>query len=1428
MDNLRGINTDVSPRNQLPGTYRFALNAANNSKEGDLKTISNEQGNRTDVDIPEGFLIIGDCFLRPNHHIIVSVDDSGYSRIDQRINGILQNLFYIKDIGWNKRYQLKIRTKIVNGCEDIIIVTDGNSTIRYINITEREQYLLDGETITSANADGEGWDLGLLSLNLQYTSPLLSSVNVFDTGGSLELGTYIIVPQYLTAGFDATSWLTHTGVIPIVNESMSGDWTQLDGGFEITTTKSIRVEFTNLDTSFNYLRLALISNIDGVVSASIIATLPFTSDSLSYVITGNETKTSITIEELISENNVYDSAEDITLYDNRLWLLNVKERQIDHSIFQAAAFNIKGFWFSKKVKTEISNGEDTKSVTYYLDNRSYMRDEVYAFGIRYIFKGGYTTPVYPLISRAKDTGSYTTLSPTVELNTWHNRLAPTSGWDSTTYTVGTDIPLADVEHLGFVTGVEDIGDGPGLVQRWRVFNTATVEIIDTDLIGYEGQQGEFAYIESTLNYPNNAVYGTYAGQPIRDFKFPDAILSGHVRGFAGGQAVSVFENDYIASNYSIYPIGVKFTNINIPTEYADEIEGYEIVRVERTDFNSTVLDKGVIARVIIAENDDDDTYLHQAMPGNYGDEITDGYYHRYINENYQVLHNPVSKFSGYTNGSFLKIEGEQYGLGAKYPGSTGSRIMCVKDSVTENFTETLYHRLINQRIFAPADSPILGGLTEDVNNTEQQEAVYLELNNVLNYSRVESAFEWTENIYFLYTALKENLTAQYGQAEGRIYISTSGQINTATEIEVFGGDVFISPLIFRRHARWDENGRVLNHYEEGDISTTVYSQLFKVYVESKINCNFRNEGPEENDVYYPKSFYNDILNFIVLEENSATAGEDEDLIPNYYAYNTCFSQENNIKPFFGIPFSFNYESDCLGEYPTRIACSEQDTVESSADFNKIFLPNNYRDLPKNKGEGLSLFVRGDRLFAHMERTIFQIPVKAQQLRVGDINAYFGTGEVLSIPPSEVVTIEKGYAGLSSKFSSVETPYGHVFVDHENKKVFLFTETLEPISNLGIYSWSNENMTFKFIEDFRSLMQDVNPTTQYERFRNNASPFGIGFHSTYDPKLDRVIITKRDYRIKFDVGIGNGLFMGTYNSLIFYPEGAIIWDATNQVFQVIQGQTPGSQVRYDLNYYDTDYFEDCSFTISFSFLSKSWVSFHSYIPLYYFFDTEQFFSYFWKQTISHTHAGSPIYIQTDSSQSLYIHDKDADFQKYYGIVKDHILDIIITAQSPSNFTNVFVDTKLSDLSATYKERLDIDYMPFTQIIAYNTSQCSGEHDIITINGYNEIEDWSSSNSFTRRIGNLWRISNIRDLVTNTSIPMFTSAYSDIKTSYYIDKILNTAAIDYNLSQYKMKKMYDFWIGIRLKSNLNTQKDIADISKLKITTNVIDTLNYYKVR
>jgi hypothetical protein len=90
---------------------------------------------------------------------------------------------------------------------------------------------------------------------------------------------------------------------------------------------------------------------------------------------------------------------------------------------------------------------------------------------------------------------------------------------------------------------------------------------------------------------------------------------------------------------------------------------------------------------------------------------------------------------------------------------------------------------------------------------------------------------------------------------------------------------------------------------------------------------------------------------------------------------------------------------------------------------------------------------------------------------------------------------------------------------------------------------------------------------------------------YDSKFDRVIITKLDY-IPLDKDI-------KYDEITkeFYLESEI------------NGLTFRDQVYLD----DPDYFCNKSWTISFNFNTKSWVSFHSYIPNFYIGENNFFYS-----------------------------------------------------------------------------------------------------------------------------------------------------------------------------------------------------------------------------
>jgi hypothetical protein len=97
--------------------------------------------------------------------------------------------------------------------------------------------------------------------------------------------------------------------------------------------------------------------------------------------------------------------------------------------------------------------------------------------------------------------------------------------------------------------------------------------------------------------------------------------------------------------------------------------------------------------------------------------------------------------------------------------------------------------------------------------------------------------------------------------------------------------------------------------------------------------------------------------------------------------------------------------------------------------------------------------------------------------------------------------------------------------------------------------------------------------------------GVGLHGVYDSKFDRIIFTKLDY-IPIDKDV-------KYDSTLqqYYVE------------DVISGITLRTQVYLT----DPDYFCNKSWTISFNMNTKSWVSFHTYLPNFYIAENNFFYS-----------------------------------------------------------------------------------------------------------------------------------------------------------------------------------------------------------------------------
>ena len=148
----KGLHTDNSQIDSPKGTYRFALNAINETELGDAGFISNEESNEPCGNIPQGFIPIGKVYIGENRTVIFLVSkDNTISEI-----GILDNCEYttvvndeessIKNkLNFNIAYQIQATYRLRKGCEHTIYFVDGYNSPRYFNFNKPEQFKINSK-----------------------------------------------------------------------------------------------------------------------------------------------------------------------------------------------------------------------------------------------------------------------------------------------------------------------------------------------------------------------------------------------------------------------------------------------------------------------------------------------------------------------------------------------------------------------------------------------------------------------------------------------------------------------------------------------------------------------------------------------------------------------------------------------------------------------------------------------------------------------------------------------------------------------------------------------------------------------------------------------------------------------------------------------------------------------------------------------------------------------------------------------------------------------------------------------------------------------------------------------------------------------------------------------------------------------------------
>jgi hypothetical protein len=499
-----------------------------------------------------------------------------------------------------------------------------------------------------------------------------------------------------------------------------------------------------------------------------------------------------------------------------------------------------------------------------------------------------------------------------------------------------------------------------------------------------------------------------------------------------------------------------------------------------------------------------------------------------------------------------------------------------------------------------------------------------------------------------YASLKNVFVNQYGQIYSYSTVDTGFQVlvdDTTPDIQtVFGGDTFISRFAFKTKLPFFIDNRVnapddsdIFYDEIGNIAYPKYwhsaRSILRDYTITSVgvlsniisykahnfdcpNSQFVAPGqPKDSNPgrtfydgyfylfaygipnFYCESSYNvDLRQAFNSREGDfwphVSTGIPDDWVQqsyvpivqdNTYYYNVTYSKQNRENTFTNLPI--DWDRPCFTYYPFRAIYSDSQNIDSDNRVNSwlIYRAISYYDFPQNYGNLVSLDgIQNKAVLARFENKTL---LYNNLLTIDTSNpqaAYVGNPQFFrSAPPIDFAETDLGYVGTQNKML-LKIPQGQVSVDAKRGQVFLVTGT-QAVDLSGFGSGLNRFFTDHLAFEILRYFPDV-PTDNHFT--------GIGLHGVFDSKYDRVLITKLDYVPK---------------------SKDVKYDAVKREFYIeTQYRMPSEDLFYSVvreRVYLTDekYFCNKSWTVSFNFNTKSWISFHSYIPNWYIGENNFFYS-----------------------------------------------------------------------------------------------------------------------------------------------------------------------------------------------------------------------------
>jgi hypothetical protein len=1368
--------TDVAEIMQPDNAPTFVLNGI--IEEGDGGKIKSEPGFSAIYTLPNGAQLIGHVLLDDNRFILFVTNNASYHAILLADSNSYEVLIQDACLDFSTKNPIRAEFKIINGCERVIYFVDGVNYDRSINIDKIDSYIVGGSL-----------DCNAIKLQSDFTPFNAFITDVYDVGGvGVEVGSYQFIFRYEDINGNLTDFFGLTSEIPVIygsySDSNSGGAQNIEAGFlpeaggKPTTTKSIKMDLAPIDTRFKTLLVYCIRYVNGdrVPVVNLVNRIPISSIVQSYTFTGYSGTETIDISEVAVQSIRYKSSKELSQVQGRLIRANLTGLERDWADYQRYANNVG-------VRFVVDEFELNSNPDYYVFDRTFLWDEVYALGIKWVFEDGTESPVFHIPGRRKDHYSDgTPIALTSDPNAYHSRLDITPGdaWDSVIVT------NTDANFIG------------GSAQRYDVYNTA---IADGNTPGVFNS-GELAFYECSFEtYPDirdcNGVpifphdddgLGNYTMHNIRHHKMPDAALIPHF------SEVTVTTQP----TYRGRKLGLQVLNVQQPLGTI----GWKLVTAERNEFDKSVLDAGVIYNTgyyQTVNNDPDHSRFYFQLPrfngdcpnpsgsgaaswypigSESGDNIkTSGGKKpdtsKYYDSQYYVFHGPKTKFeNSILNATHLKYEfildGPSYDFTELATdggyGSSNYEVQAFKLFYEDTTFLAKSNNNTNSRITFERHVRFDGSIQLDngikfINKT-QQECMLLKHDNpkILLDSHNTS----THTAYFV--TLKRVTPNQFSSFLSLPYKDVSTTVESGPSTVLFNGDHQVGTLWFRQTMDAIRDQTIGKEY--GFIRNMLG---FISYGDINPKLRVDGEGINGNKSY--ENSYTDTLSFMFIENDvvgpSFDAKKPYVKIPNYYNYNKDYSLNSTIRKSFPLPISWEYCSECSNKYPNRLIYSDVAPEEAFRDNYRNYKANNYIDIPAHGGEIKGLFHVGPHFYIRCPKTTFRLPIGNRTLTLDSTTVQVGTGAFFSLPLEDIVSVDSGYAGSSFRFASVKTPHGVFYTDDLGTEVYKVGSSVDPVSRFGMHRFFKENLNVGLVEVIKDLGFDY----VYKDSISDARFAGI--YMFYDPLNERVFVHKRDYNPLRPV------------KLLGDPSIT----ATDIVYSAAGNFTVAG---LSVQVYDRTLFENKSFTISYDIKNKGWDSFHSYAPAYSFFDSNTMYTV------------KPEVVENFTLSSKILHKSGGPACVFYDIGFPFIVELVF--KTPPTTTGLESISWVTDAYQDYfdGQRRDLVDTTFDKLHIYNNYQSTGRLNLIPrFTAYSNVVS-NNINKIIYRTDLEWNMGSIRDMIQDDTVRIHSSNWTDIFLNYplnsfqgYIDKVpLN---IPGNTSQYLQRPFKGRWVKARFEYN-----------------------------